>query len=155
MQKYERNLWSFLSEKSRFNFDVIQRLNLAIDLCLEIKKVHDKNITHQDIKPSNIMIDAVGEMKLVDFGIGESSYVVQRSKGTPGFLAPEQFACPRQTEKVDILAFGKVLALIIFEWGSAWKLLWSPKFLTPAEIKSLGPLSKFIDLVKEMVEVSQ
>ena len=156
MPKYERNLWSFLSEKSCFNFKVIERLNLAIDLCLEAKKGHDKNITHRDIKPSNIMIDSGGGMKLVDFGIGDSHVLDLRgSYGTPGFLAPEQFACDRQTKEVDIWALGKVLALIIFEWRSAWKLLWSPKFLTPAETKSLGPLSKILDLVGEMVKVNQ
>ena len=156
MPKYERNLWSFLSENSCFHFKVIERLNLAIDLCLEVKKVHSKKITHRDIKPSNIMIDSGGGMKLVDFGIGKSSdFYLKGSYGTPGFLAPEQFACHEQTKEVDIWALGKVLALIIFEWRSAWKLLWSPKFLTPAEIRSLGPLSKIFDLVKEMVKVKQ
>ena len=155
MQKYEQNLWSFLTEKSCFNFKVIERLNLAIDLCSEVKKVHEKKFTHRDIKPSNIMIEAGGGIKLVDFGIGNLFLDLKGSYGSPGFLAPEQFACDFQTQNVDIWAFGKVLALIIFEWRSAWKLLWSPKFLTPAEIRSLGPLSKIIDLVKEMVKVSQ
>ena len=155
MPKYERNLWSFLSEKSCFNFKVIERLNLAIDICMEVKKFQEKGIIHRDIKPSNIMIDATGGIKLVDFGIGNSFNLLVGSYGTPGFLAPEQFACRRQTEKADIWALGKVLALIIFDWRSGWKLLWSPKFLTPAEIRSLGPLSKIIDLVKEMVKVNQ
>ena len=155
MPKYERNLWSFLSEKSCFDFNVIQRLNLAIDLCMEVKKLRDEGITHRDIKPSNIMIDASGGVKLVDFGIGSEYVFLLGSYGTPGFLAPEQFACEKQNKKVDIWALGKVLALIIFEWRSAWKLLWSPKFLTAAEIESLGPLSKIYDLVKEMVKVNQ
>ena len=154
MSKYERNLWSFLSEKSCFNFKVIERLNLAINLCLEVNKFYEKVITHRDLKPSNIMIEASGGIKLVDFGIGDSSYILLKgSFGTPGFLAPEQFALDNQSNEVDIWALGKVLALIIFEWRSAWNLLWSPKFLTPAEITSLGPLSKIIDLVKEMVKV--
>ena len=156
MPKYERNLWSFLSEKSCFNFKVIERLNMAMDLCLEVKKVHEKRIMHRDLKPGNIMIDAGGGIKLVDFGIGNPiGYGLQGSYGTPGFLAPEQFACDQQTKQVDIWALGKVLALIIFEWRSAWKLLWSPKFLTTAEIRSLGPLSEILDLVEEMVKVNQ
>ena len=155
MPKYERNLWSFLSEKSCFNFKVIERLNLAMDLCMEVKKIEKKVITHRDLKPSNIMIDAGGGIKLVDFGIGDLDHQLKGSHGTPGFLAPEQFACDKQDRQVDIWALGKVLALIIFEWRSAWRLLWSPKFLTPAEIRSLGPLSKIIDLVKEMVKVNQ
>ena len=99
------------------------------------------------------MIDAGGGVKLVDFGIGDN-YILTGSYGTPGFLAPEQFACDEQTKEVDIWALGKVIALIIFKWESAWKLLWSPKFLTPAEIRSLGPLSKIFDLVKQMVKVN-
>ena len=122
---------------------------------MAIEKVHGKLITHRDLKPSNIMIDASGGIKLVDFGIGNVSRYLKGSYGTPGFLAPEQFACDRQTKEVDIWALGKVLALIIFEWRSGWKLLWSPKFLTSAEMRSLGPLSKIFDLVKEMVKVNQ
>ena len=155
MKKYKRNLWSYLSEKSCSNFNVIERLNLAISLCLEVKKIQDKAITHRDIKPSNIMIDATGGVKLVDFGIGDRYHKLEGSYGTPGFLAPEQFACEKQSPKVDIWALGKVIVLIIFEWRSAWKLLWSPKFLTTAEISSIGPLSKIIDLVKEMVKVNE
>ena len=153
MTKYERNLWSFISEKTCSNFNFIKRLNLAIDLCFEVKKLQDREIIHGDIKPSNIMIDAGGEVILVDFGIGEM-YRRNGSYGTPGFLAPEQFACHKQTGKVDIWALGKLIVLIIFEWRSAWKLLWSPKFLTTAEISSIGPLSKIIDLVKEMIKVN-
>ena len=101
MTKYERNLWSFISEKSCFNFSVIERLNLAIDLCFEVKKNQDKEIIHGDIKPSNIMIDANGKVKMVDFGIGDF-HRLHGSNGTPGFLAPEQFACDDQSKKVDI-----------------------------------------------------
>ena len=155
MRKYKRNLWSYLPEKSCSNFNVIERLNLAIDLCLEVKKGQDKTITHRDIKPSNIMIEASGGVKLVDFGIGNYNRLLEGSYGTPGFLAPEQFACDKQILNVDIWALGKVLALIIFEWRSAWKLLWSPNFLTPTELRSLGPLSKIIELVQKMVEVNK
>ena len=155
MPKYEKNLWSFLSENSCYNFNVIERLNMAINLCLEVKKVHDNSIIHRDIKPSNIMMDASGGVKLVDFGIGDHEVNLKGSQGTPGFLAPEQFAYDKQDKAVDIWALGKVLALIIFEWRSACKLLCSPKFLTPDEIRSLGPLSKTFDLVREMVTVNQ
>ena len=155
MQKYKKKLWSVLSEKSCYDLNVTERLNLAIDICEEVKKFHEKGIIHRDIKPSNIMIDARGGIKLVDFGIGDFSTVLNGSYGTPGFLAPEQFACDQQTQEADIWAFGKVISLIFFEWHSACKLLWSPEFLTPTETRSLGPFSKIIDLVKEMVKVNK
>ena len=132
MPKFEQNLWSFLSTNCCYN--VIERLNLAIALCMEVKKVHRTSLLHRDIKPSNVMIDASGGLILVDFGIGNDNNYLEGSYGTPGFLAPEQFACNRQRKEVDIWALGKFLVLIIFEWRSAWKLLWSPKFLTLADI---------------------
>ena len=61
------------------------------------------------------MIDSGGGIKLVDFGIGNKTGLSDGSYGSPGFLAPEQFACDTQSEKNDIWALGKVLALIIFE----------------------------------------
>ena len=154
MTKYERNLWTFLSEKSCSSFNMTERFNLTIDLCLEVEKVHEECLVQRDIKPTNIMINANGEITLVDFGIGNIVGDLQGSYGTPGFLAPEQFSRDKQNEKVDIWALGKVIVLIIFEWRSAWQLLWAPKFLTSAEIRSLGSLSKIFDLVKEMIEVN-
>ena len=155
MPKYEENLWSYLSTKSCSDFNVIERLNLAIDLCLEVKKVHHTEMSHKDLKPSNIMRDASGRVILVDFGIGNTTTYLEGSTGTPGFLAPEQCTHSNQNDTVDIWALGKVLVLIMFVWQPAWKLLWSPEFLTPAEIETVGPLSKFIDLVKQMIKVNK
>ena len=76
------------------------------------------------------------------------------SCGTVAFVAPEQFVCLEQTVKVDIWALGKIIVLIIFEWSCGWQLLWSPNFLEADEIRSLGPLVKLLDLLKDMIKVS-
>ena len=114
---------------------------------------------HRDLKPSNIMLDATGNLSIIDVGIGrtydiQKDYLSWGSCGTVGFLAPEQFTCKRQTYRVDIWALGKIIALIIFEWSFGWQLLWSPKFLKPDEIRSLGPLVELIELIKNMIAVS-
>ena len=155
MTKYDTDLWSFLSEKSCSTYKIIERLSLAIDVCQEVQKIHEREIVHKDIKPSNIMFDANGGVKLVDFGIGHDTHsTIIGSHGTPGLLAPEQFACDIHTEKIDIWALGKVIVMICFKWSSAWQLLWSPELKNLLEVRFLGPLSKIIDLVKKMVQVN-
>ena len=163
MTKFETNLWTFLSQKTFLNFNLLERLNMAINLALEVQKISGKmsaRTAHKDLKPSNIMLDATGNLSIIDFGIaGTSTGSISEgsswgSCGTIAFLAPEQFTCKTQTYKVDIWALGKIFALIIFEWSFGWRLLWSRKFLKPDEIKSLGPLVELIDLIKNMIEVS-
>ena len=170
MTKFVTNLWTFLSRKTFFDFDLLERLNMAIDLAEEVQKMSGDSsyrpycmrTAHKDLKPSNIMLDRCSKLRLIDFGIGRTyhgyngpeEFSSEGSCGTIAFLAPEQFTCKEQSYKVDIWALGKIIALIIFEWSFGWQLLWSPKFLKPDEIRSLGALVELIDLIKNMIEVS-
>ena len=96
---------------------------------------------------------------IIDIGIGRTHNAINDNSswgscGTVAFLAPEQFTCYRQSDKVDVWALGKIIVLIIFEWSFGWQLIWSPKFLKPDEIQALGPLVELIDLLKDMIQVS-
>ena len=161
MTKFETNLWTFLSQMKFLHFNLVQRLDMALNLALEVKKMSgDRKMrtAHRDLKPSNIMLDATGNLSIIDVGIGrtydiQKDYLSWGSCGTVGFLAPEQFTCRQQSHEVDIWALGKIIALTICEWSFGWQLLWSPKFLKSNEIKSLGPLVKLIDLLKDMMNV--
>ena len=162
MAKFETSLGTFLYEKTVSNFNLLERLDMALNLAKEVEKMSEFGIertVHRDLKPTNIMLDAARSFILIDFGIGRTYDPVNDfpswgSSGTPAFVAPEQLTCFKQNEKVDVWALGKVIALIIFEWSCGWHLLWSPKFLTPDEIRSLGPLVQLIDLLKDMIAVS-
>ncbi|MDE2490451.1 MAG: serine/threonine protein kinase, partial [Elusimicrobia bacterium] len=58
---------------------------------------HERGVIHRDMKPSNVMLDAQGRVKVMDFGIARvaKDAMTRRSMtntvaGTPPYMAPEQ-----------------------------------------------------------------
>ena len=77
---------------------------------------HSRGIYHRDIKPTNIMIDTGGQVKVIDFGIAKGKSdpdltTVGTSLGSPRYMAPEQFAPDENTDwaRCDIYAVGVTL----------------------------------------------
>ncbi|KAF1314477.1 Ste/ste11 protein kinase, partial [Globisporangium splendens] len=87
--------------------------------------LHSKNIVHHDIKPSNILVDQHGVVKLAGFGasrlISSSTCVNNESmRGTPNYMAPEVIKQTSRSRKSDIWSVGcSVLRLLTGQpfWG--------------------------------------
>ncbi len=71
-------------------------LQWTIELCDVLGYLHQHQpepVIFRDVKPSNIMIDQHGRLRLVDFGIAKTFQVGQKGTmiGTEGYCAPEQY----------------------------------------------------------------
>ena len=85
----------------------------AIDLCDVLDYLHNNKpepIIFRDMKPSNVMIDSLGKVRLIDFGIAKAFIpnVKNTMIGTEGYSAPEQYR-GNVTPSSDIYSLGATL----------------------------------------------
>ena len=88
-------------------------LRLARQLLAGLEAAHALGVVHRDIKPENLILDAAGQLRVMDFGIarGGRAGVPERGElaGTVGYLAPEQLAGQPGDARGDLYACGVVL----------------------------------------------
>jgi serine/threonine-protein kinase len=87
---------------------------VAIQIAEGLQAVHDAGIIHRDLKTPNIMRDAGGVARLMDFGIAKREGDGARTAtghivGTPEYMSPEQAQGHRVDFRSDIYALGIVV----------------------------------------------
>ncbi|MBK1817818.1 serine/threonine protein kinase [Luteolibacter yonseiensis] len=99
--------------RERGKIPEIEMLPLAIQVAQGLKAAHAAGLIHRDVKPGNILLDAEGHAKLVDFGL---ALVTQGGKAkaaelwaTPYYVPPETIEGDAEDFRSDIYAFGATL----------------------------------------------
>lgn len=95
----------------------IQKLELMVQLCEALEVLHGCNppVIHRDVKPTNILVNAGGLLKIIDF---DASRQYKENKntsdtrllGTIEYAAPEQFGYAQTDFRSDIYSVGVVFS---------------------------------------------
>lgn len=101
------------------NLSLEMRLRLFLRVCEAVAYAHRSLVVHRDLKPGNILVDAEGTPKLLDFGVakllGPSTNpgltTANSSVGplTPEYASPEQIRGLPITTAADVYSLGAVL----------------------------------------------
>ncbi|MBK5255933.1 MAG: serine/threonine protein kinase [Vicinamibacteria bacterium] len=90
-----------------------EAVTIVVKVARALQIAHSHHIVHRDIKPANIMLNAMGEPKIMDFGIAKASSaqltMAGQVFGTPAYMSPEQASGTEVDGRSDVFSLGVVL----------------------------------------------
>ena len=89
-------------------------LSIATQTAEGLEEAHESGIVHRDIKPENLMVNAKGQVKIMDFGLAQLAARTKLTQkgttlGTIDYMSPEQVQGEATDHRTDIWSLGVVL----------------------------------------------
>ena len=126
---FNGSLASQLTARKYLSLIASQKHHFIMQAACLIANVHQAGWLHNDIKPSNILLDSSGDewltdtmnnslkpnLLLTDFALAERFKELKEGSpaGTPAYLAPERWQGQSATVQSDIYAFGIIMVEIL------------------------------------------
>ena len=101
-----------LDDRGKLPLSLVLRIGRQVAEGLEA--AHTEGVVHRDIKPLNVLFDARGDVKLMDFGLAAPVAASGKDAsgqvfGSPRYMAPEQVRGDRVDPRTDLYALGVML----------------------------------------------
>ena len=135
---------------------------IVLGVAEALQHAHQRGIIHRDVKPANILIDAEGRPKLLDFGLAKDVSELSISStgdlaGTPCYMSPEQ-AMSKRVEidhRTDIFSLGVVFYEMLarhrpFAGDTLQRLFFEITFKEPEPLRRLRP-----DLPRDAITICE
>ncbi len=119
-------------------------IRIARAVAVGLAAAHAEGIVHRDLKPGNVMLSG-DRVVLTDFGLARSTASSSSDmSGTPGYMAPEQFANAVLDPRADLyalgcLAFEMVSGKRVFGTGTRAELAARHQATPPPDVRTLRP----------------
>jgi len=100
--------------QKNYPLSIEESINIMEQITAAISNAHHNGIIHRDIKPQNILLDEIGNVKITDFGIAlalSATNITQTNAvlGSVHYLSPEQARGGMANKKSDIYSLGIVM----------------------------------------------
>lgn len=92
-----------------------QSLGVLRGVLMGLAAAHAMRLVHGDVAPSNVLVDADGTAKLVDFGLAAPAGLPADPEllGTPAYLSPETIARHSRDPRSDVYSAAAVLVQML------------------------------------------
>jgi len=114
-----QTLTQWMIDNPKPSLEVVR--NITEQIAKGLLALHRQEMIHQDLRPENIMIDASGTIKIIDFGATRvegiadiNSFIEQENlQGTAQYSAPEYFLAETGTPRSDLFSLGVIVYQMI------------------------------------------
>ena len=103
------SLYSIMNNSASGKTDVARVMKICQQVAQALQCANDLGFVHGDVKPENILLDANGNAKLVDFGLAAMQKDTDEIWGTPYYISPEKVKKEPVDFRADMYSLGGTL----------------------------------------------